>query len=337
MLRSNRATSKVAWALALVGACAGGCQTSDAQRPATPGPVCNPGKQEPCACPAGTLGVQRCTPDGSGYDECDCLVPGSGGGGASSGAGGLGDAGSAGAAGASGGAAGGAPGLAGAGGAGGHAGAGFAGSGGAGGGDVLAVLPENLIDDLEDGDARIIARPELGRTGAWFLFNDGSPGAEQWPQSELGLPVAGGALGTVLAAHTVGDERFTRWGAGIGFELSSAGAGREPYDVSSFEGLVFWARGVPAELRVELPTVGLTPVDSGGSCVPDEDDPCRDFWGASIALTPAWRQYVVPWTALQQVRSGGQARFEATEVLSVKFLVRAGQAFDLWIDEVAFY
>lgn len=36
------------------------------------GGLCVPGKQDACACPGGTMGVQACLPDGSGYAPCQC-------------------------------------------------------------------------------------------------------------------------------------------------------------------------------------------------------------------------------------------------------------------------
>ena len=34
--------------------------------------VCEPGKQEACACPGGSAGAQRCRDDGSGWETCFC-------------------------------------------------------------------------------------------------------------------------------------------------------------------------------------------------------------------------------------------------------------------------
>lgn len=52
--------------------------------------VCVPGKQDECACPGGTKGVQACLADGSGYSACECAGAGGAGGagGATGGAGG---------------------------------------------------------------------------------------------------------------------------------------------------------------------------------------------------------------------------------------------------------
>ena len=38
----------------------------------TGGTVCTPGKQEECACPGGTKGVQTCTADGRSLNACEC-------------------------------------------------------------------------------------------------------------------------------------------------------------------------------------------------------------------------------------------------------------------------
>ena len=59
-------------------AACGSSSTTDAT--STGGTVCTPGKQEECACPGGTKGVQTCTADGRSLNACEC---GSGSGGAS--------------------------------------------------------------------------------------------------------------------------------------------------------------------------------------------------------------------------------------------------------------
>ncbi len=53
----------------------------------TGGTVCTPGKQEECACPGGTKGVQSCAMDGRGLNACEC--------GSSTSSGGMGGAGGA--------------------------------------------------------------------------------------------------------------------------------------------------------------------------------------------------------------------------------------------------
>jgi hypothetical protein len=65
-------------------AACGSSGTTDAT--STGGTVCTPGKQEECACPGGTKGVQTCTADGRGLNACEC------GGSTSSGSGGAGGA-----------------------------------------------------------------------------------------------------------------------------------------------------------------------------------------------------------------------------------------------------
>src|SRR4029078_12776597 len=50
----------------------------------TGGGDCTPGKQEECACPGGTKGVQTCNSDGAGVSACECAL----GSGTSTGAGG---------------------------------------------------------------------------------------------------------------------------------------------------------------------------------------------------------------------------------------------------------
>lgn len=51
-------------------AACGSSGTTDAT--STGGTVCTPGKQEECACPGGTKGVQTCTADGRSLNACEC-------------------------------------------------------------------------------------------------------------------------------------------------------------------------------------------------------------------------------------------------------------------------
>lgn len=86
--------------------------------------VCDPGKQDGCACAGGVTGSQVCLPDGSGWGPCSCPDGGSGGGGAGGSAGHAGAGGTGGSSGSAGGSSGAA---------GGAGDAGAAGSAGAGG------------------------------------------------------------------------------------------------------------------------------------------------------------------------------------------------------------
>ena len=83
-------TSMFGWVrAALLGSVVAGiaaCGSSGGSAATTSGgQVCTPGKQEECACPGGTKGVQTCTDDGRSLNACECgSSTGSGGAGGSS-------------------------------------------------------------------------------------------------------------------------------------------------------------------------------------------------------------------------------------------------------------
>ena len=70
-------TSMFGWVrAALLGSVVAGiaaCGSSGSSAATTSGgTVCTPGKQEECACPGGTKGVQTCSADGRGLNACEC-------------------------------------------------------------------------------------------------------------------------------------------------------------------------------------------------------------------------------------------------------------------------
>src|SRR4051812_30203831 len=84
-------------------------------------------------------------------------------------------------------------------GAGGATGGGGSGSTGAGGANVPST---ELIDNLDDNDARIMMTG--GRQGPWHSFNDSNGGNQQPPVGTGFMPASGGANSTPYAVHTTG-------------------------------------------------------------------------------------------------------------------------------------
>ncbi|WP_437729271.1 hypothetical protein [Sorangium sp. So ce861] len=223
------------------------------------------------------------------------------------------------------------------------AGSGSAGAGGDGPDcDVLEVVPGealdlSLIDDMEDGNIGILkgdgATP---RQGAWFKYNDGSEGGVQEPSDPAELvaaimPVRGDSERGV---RTSGNDRFTNWGAGVGFNLSNT-----YHDATGYRGITFWAyaeREAPMELLV---TFVDRQTDPGGGVCGDEEGqvPCYDHFHTSVTLTSEWKHFKVPVGCLVQ---NGFGLFEALgqdTLQRVQFSLGPGHAFGFWIDDVAFY
>lgn len=190
-----------------------------------------------------------------------------------------------------------------------------------------------LIDNLEDNDARILA--ENQRTGPWHIFNDQGNGGNQQPSGSF-MPEAGGANGTQYAVHTSG-EGFGF--AGVGFDLNNAEsqpehANSKVFDASAWDGIVFWAKG-SAALRVEFPTKGFVPPERGGSCSSD----CWNVYGLHLPgeLGEEWKEYKIPFSELERGDGSTDPAFTRNELMSISFRHDGSKRFDFWIDEVRFY
>jgi hypothetical protein len=215
---------------------------------------------------------------------------------------------------------------------------GCAASGGDDGPDPDA--PSDLIDNLEDGDDAI--DETNGRLGGWYTFHDDTVAGTQIPPETGFTPLAGGADGSSFAAGTSGSG-FAEWGAGMGFDLNNPEAVgmtgvRGVYDASGYHSIAFKARGnVP--IRVALETLGVTPMENGGTCTPStvEGMECEDLHGVTLNLTSEWKDYELEFGTLRQEGWGKAVPFAATEVVAVLFQADKDLQFDFAVDDVRFY
>jgi endoglucanase len=187
--------------------------------------------------------------------------------------------------------------------------------------------PDALIDDGEDGDNRIVVRQ--GRGGYWYTSIDAT-GSTMEPAGtfKMGQP---GHAGSKHAAHMQGKMGTTgdSFWASIGFGFMDPPA---PYDASRYTGISFWAKG-PAHIRLKVPDAYTAP--AGGHC-----QDCYNDFGIEIALTSNWERYSIPFAALAQQPNWGDPRAEVTssELFAVQWQFGTqGRAFDIWIDDVAFF
>jgi hypothetical protein len=208
-----------------------------------------------------------------------------------------------------------------------------------GGGTTTAPPPTttyDTIDDLEDGDGRII--DASGHQGPWHTFNSSNGGDQTPPFGGTFLPEMGGAEGSQFAVHTIGDGYSY---AGVGFDLNNATMQEESpqsqsFDASAWDGIVFEAKGT-AKLRVEFSMKSFVPTDRGGSCNAN----CWDVYGnatAAAQLTADWQQYKVPFAGMQRESGSTSPPFDPSQIMDISFK-HTGQNdhFDFWIDNVRFY
>lgn len=206
--------------------------------------------------------------------------------------------------------------------------------------DTGPTGPTDLIDDLEDGDDSI--NETNGRLGGWYTFNDESTTGSQIPPASGFTTTTGGADGSAFSAGTSGTG-FTVWGAGMGFDLNNPEAvgmtgPRAAYDSSRYTGVAFKAKG-NVKITLSVETVGVTPVDRGGTCTPGtmEGEECDDLHGKLLDLTSDWQEYVIPFAELRQGGWGRPVPFAATDVTAVLFQTDANLTFDISVDDVRFY
>ncbi len=205
----------------------------------------------------------------------------------------------------------------------------------------------DVIDNMEDGDALVLARD--GRTGGWYTYHDETPGTLN---PDMGTPpametIVDGRCGTSTRAMRVTGTGFSNWGAGFGFAFKSvqtdAGYTSGPYDISAYRGVTFWARaGESSITAIRLGIGDQWNVPQGGHCEATElsgPTACYDNFGSSVALSTIWKRYTVLFGELQQ-RSFGMPRpaLDVTAAHLIEFNIPpSAPVFDIWIDDVALF
>jgi len=230
------------------------------------------------------------------------------------------------------------------------------GAGGAGGAPSVAALAEgcadpapgalDYLDDMEDGDARILGRD--GRIGEWYTFHDTTQGTLNPDQGTTPAmePIPGGRCGISTKAMRVTGSGFTDYGAGFGFSFhygtGDAGVAMElPYDGSRYKGVTFWARiGDTSIGTVRMGIGDKWSRPAGGVCtIESGPDTCYDTFGASVTITGTWRRFTYDFGQLAQQGFGLQRpALDTTTLMTLEFdIPPASPVFDIWIDDIAFY
>lgn len=183
-----------------------------------------------------------------------------------------------------------------------------------------------LIEDGEDGDAKILVRD--GRGGYWFSFVD-SEGSKIEPPSgpfKMGGPGHGGARAARMRGQMA--ETGKSIYAGIGFQLTDPSG---PYDASKYSGVTFWAKG-PGRVRFEIPDVHTAP--AGGVC-----KDCYNDFGVVLVLQEHWQKYTIRFEWMQQRPNWGDPfpALRTDQIFALEWEFGApGRSFDISIDDIAF-
>lgn len=199
---------------------------------------------------------------------------------------------------------------------------------------LKSANPGSMIDDAEDQNNQVMVQE--GRSGYWYTYVDDAGSTIEPTAGAQGgtfTMTKGGANGSEYAAHMQGQikEGGTVYG-GMGFSLTDP---KSDYDASKFGGVAFYAKHGAGtnKIRVKIPDVSTDP--EGGVC-----KQCFNDFGASLELTEAWTQYVLPFAEVKQDPGWGAPRVPTitpAKIYGLQWQVNVrGAPFDVWVDDVAF-
>jgi endoglucanase len=183
-----------------------------------------------------------------------------------------------------------------------------------------------LVEDMEDGDTRILVRQ--GRGGYWFTSVD-PEGSTIEPSGNFKM-ASPGRDGSKHAARMQGTMAEAGWSvyALMAFNIADPTG---PYDASRYTGISFWAKG-PGHIRFKVPDLYTVP--GGGFC-----KDCYNDFGVELALTSEWERYTIPFEWLSQQAGWGDPRPEVSREalygMQWQFGSR-GRTYDVWVDDVSF-
>ena len=138
--------------------------------------------------------------------------------------------------------------------------------------------------------------------------------------------VPDGAAGTkqslkIIGSVILGSNPYVMFaGAGSRFD-----GGKTLYDVTSFTGIKFWAKGDGNTYRIDLPAAAVT-----------------DFMFHSFSFTPPtgeWKEYKIPFNGFKQMPFGKKVQWTGTDLQGIQFFTVGGpiEKFLLQVDEIEFY
>ncbi|HYO94622.1 MAG TPA: hypothetical protein VER33_08910 [Polyangiaceae bacterium] len=191
------------------------------------------------------------------------------------------------------------------------------------------------------------------RVGYWFTYND-MTGMQTPAATEMAMfgELNGKGGATDCAVHTKGSG-FTKWGAGVGFDLNNIATVSSAYDASAYTGIRFAVKGTatntrglayaaaPNTLQVKVVTTANTGGDDfAGFCTMTADwtvcqlpfaTLARDGWEKAIMPPPTFSAAQITKIQFQASMHDPQAPAPAPPVFNQPV------AFDFWIDDVEFY
>jgi hypothetical protein len=208
------------------------------------------------------------------------------------------------------------------------------------------VAPADVIADFETGTADVANVG--GRSGSWFVFNDGSGMQTPTKTPNVALPAEmGGACTSQYAFHTKATG-FTVWGAGVGATLTpgggDGGTSKESYDASGYSGIAFMAK-VDKTVSVRFSMTDKNTAVEGGVCQDTTDKTstqrCGDYFGLELMVDNSWKEYTLSFADAAQKGWGlPEQAMDKAHIYAfhaqVKGAATAPANFELWLDNVHF-
>lgn len=199
-------------------------------------------------------------------------------------------------------------------------------------GSCRAQGQDAVIDDMEDGDARI--KSSEGRLGVWYTFNPGTS-CQQTPavagdKRFVMTPDSSQGSRYVAATQGRGCEANGWAGGGLGFRFAAEDPGLgDPvdcaggYDASAFKGLTFSLKS-QGPVRLQVCTLDVTDFNCHGYDI--------------TAKVDGYRSITVPWTQLLQEDWGPNTKrvsFNPARIVSIQFKATTPE-FALAVDDLKF-
>ncbi|HEX6766339.1 MAG TPA: hypothetical protein VF103_12695 [Polyangiaceae bacterium] len=192
---------------------------------------------------------------------------------------------------------------------------------------VVAAGREPLLDDFEDGNARLFIAE--GRAGTWRT--NAPPGTKlSPPPGALAFPIAiPQGRGDSKKALRLTAQRFKEGAASLVADLAPP---RGCYDASVYAGVSFFARG-RARIGFRVTMIDAMEKRWGGLC----EARCYDSHAKWLDSGADFRRYEIRWSELEQAGWGTAVPFDPRRILNVDFSVDAADSpFEVWIDDVRF-
>ena len=196
---------------------------------------------------------------------------------------------------------------------------------GPGGGSCMTMAAATgmplLIDDLEDGNADVMAAD--GRVGGWYLATDKT--GTRTPDDGAPVPADGGMPGKAI--HVTGTG-LTGWGASLSVTLAAMNG---CYDASKLTGITVMLKGT-GSVMVSVLTAAVRAAPEG----------MRNFHKKQITPTADWTPVTIDFSELMQLGGWGTiAPFDATKIYGIDFgpvaaVAPATTDYDFWVDTLSF-